>query len=195
MFKVGKLVEQTFLSAFLYLISYQLLMFIWGEQGLLAYQKLLLVQQQMESHLKELEKHQRGLSAHAERIRNDPDYINIEARGLGYYSKDDKLILVNTWTQAQPAPSPGEQLTPDLEVLQSEAPSAIWFYSLLLAASLWLLIRLLHFGRTERMPKEFSEFSEVSKSSKFPEYPRRVQNSGNPKAIRRNANHEPGSRN
>ncbi|WGK69927.1 septum formation initiator family protein [Candidatus Haliotispira prima] len=168
MFKIGNLLEQICLLACLYVVSYQLIMFVWGNHGLVAHRKLLQVQQQMELHYEQLEKHQRDLLVIADRSSSDRSYITMKARGLGYYQKNDKLILVNTWSRSQPAPSPGDQLTPNLQATQSRQPGGIWFYSLFLASCFWLVIRLLHFGRTDIMPGRFG----WSDREKFPKVPR-----------------------
>ena len=137
-------------------------MFGWGSHGLVSYRRLLQTQQDMNAHYKKLEIHQRELLALAEHIRNDPKYITIEARGLGYYQQEDQLILVNTWTQAQPAPSPGEQLTPDKNVMETNSPNGIWLYALFSTACLWLIIRLLYFGQPDMIPRGF-QFNQRNK--------------------------------
>ena len=164
MFRVGKLFEQFCLLFCLYIISYQLIIYIWGSQGLIAHSELLQNQQSLQVHYSELEKRQRELRTLSELVSSDISYISIEARNLGYYKSSDKLILVNTWSQAQPAPSPGNQLIPDLQTLEANTPSGIWFYSLLLGICFWLIIRLLSFGRSDSMPREFS----LNSREKFP---------------------------
>ncbi len=131
-------------------------MFIWDSHGLVSYRKLLQAQQTMNGQYEKLEKHQRELLALAKHIRSDPKYITIEARGLGYYQKEDRLILINTWTQAQPAPSPGEQLTLDKKIMEANTPSGIWLYALFFTACLWLIVRLLYFGQPDRIPRGFN---------------------------------------
>lgn len=129
------------------MVSYQFIVFVWGEQGLFAHRRLLQAQNTLEAHYQTLKLHQHDLLAIAEQIYSDGGYIALEARSLGYYRKNDKLILLNSWFQAHPEPSPGDRMLPDSQLLRFRAPSGIWFYAGFLASFCWFIIRLLYFGR------------------------------------------------
>ena len=146
MFKTGKIVEQFCLWVCLFMLSYQFIVFVWGRQGLFARRKLLQVQNTLEVHYETLKRHQHDLLAITEQIYNDSGYIALEARNLGYYRKNDKLILLNSWFQAHPAPSPGDRIPPEL--LEPEARIwGVWLYAGFLAGFCWFVIRLFYFGQ------------------------------------------------
>ena len=96
MSKTGQIVEQLGLWLCLFMLSYQFIIFVWGRYGLLAHRKLLEVQNELETHYQTIQKHQDELLAIADQIYSDSSYIALEARNLGYYRKNDKLILLNS---------------------------------------------------------------------------------------------------
>ncbi len=197
MFKIGKFVEQLFFLAGLYVASYQFMVFFLGGHGLLVHRRLLQAQERLESHYIQLEKYQHELLTLSDQIQSDQNYMAIEARGLGYYQKNDKLILVNTWSQAQPAPSPGDQLILEAQVMQPKAVPGIWFYALFPAGLLALLIRLLQWDRPIRFGRKLNGFREPGYGERFPKvhhihYGRPARHS-TLKELRRNRNNHGGS--
>jgi len=73
---------------------YNLQMYIWGEQGLLAYQDLENYKQKLEENLESLDIVHENLKGEFESLKGNTETIALYARELGYYQEKERQIII-----------------------------------------------------------------------------------------------------
>ncbi len=83
-------------------MSLSLQSYIWGEKGLLAYQRLSSYADRLEENEQKLEEIQNTLEGSFNRYLYDRETIALAARSLGYYRADETKVLIEDYQYKRP---------------------------------------------------------------------------------------------
>lgn len=86
---------------------YLLINLAFGPGGIREMDRLSAHKTRLEANLTALSELGRSLEGEVERLRTDPDEIELRARELGYYRETDEVIRFEGWTRTRRTRSPG----------------------------------------------------------------------------------------
>ena len=91
-------------------LTFSLLTLFFGETGVTSLDKLRIRNQSLSGNMADLEDKQSDLTARLDSLRSDPESIVVEARALGLYRKEDKVVRFRNLNPIHPLPDAGQVL-------------------------------------------------------------------------------------
>ena len=93
-------------------LSYSLMTYVWGENGLIAYQKLENYKESLESNIEDLQGVRKTLKGKTESLQSDPETLALSARDMGYYRENERIIYLEGYNSKKNLYVVGELMRP-----------------------------------------------------------------------------------
>ncbi len=92
-----------------FLLGGTLLLFF-GASGLRSYRSLAAYRDILQKNIQELEDHHRSLAEERDALRTDPRRIALQARELGWFAKDERVVHLDSYTAVRDLQPVGRQV-------------------------------------------------------------------------------------
>lgn len=119
---------------------YSILIFIWGDTGIKAMNKQILIQKRLDQNIVKLLAINSELNRELDVFRTDTETIIIQARDLGYLREGEKILFIDDLPIQKKIRKPGDVIIPHFEYQSIEG---IFGFSALMLSSLFLLMTAL----------------------------------------------------
>lgn len=93
-------------------LSYSLMTYIWGENGIIAYQKLENYKEQLNDNIEDLREVHQTLSVKTESLQSDAETLALSAREMGYYQENERIIYLEGYDSRKNLYVVGELMRP-----------------------------------------------------------------------------------
>jgi cell division protein FtsB len=93
-------------------LTYSLMTYVWGENGIVAFSKLAAYEQKLEENVARLREVGSELSAKTESLQSDRDTLSLSARDIGYYRENERIIYLEGYDAQQNLYVVGELMRP-----------------------------------------------------------------------------------
>lgn len=93
-------------------LTFSLMTYVWGENGIVAYAELSSYKERLESNVEQLREVKNSLAEKADRLQSSADTLALSARDLGYYRDNERIIYVEGYDTSENLYIVGELLRP-----------------------------------------------------------------------------------
>jgi cell division protein FtsB len=93
-------------------LTYSVMTYVWGENGIIAYSQLETYEQRLENNIEQLRGVGQKLSAKTESLQSDAEALALSARDMGYYRENERIIYIEGYDAQESLYVVGELMRP-----------------------------------------------------------------------------------